>query len=232
MKLSEFDYNIEYVNGDRHLVPDALSRGPVEPESETEVASLHVFGIRITTDWVAALQRNSEEVTEIISKLEAKDSSVSEKYVTDSGRLYRITKGRWRLFLPEDLRQDVVSLTHRELSHLGIDKTLNKLKENFYFPKMRDFVTKYINRCINCMFYKTPRVGEVYWHPLDKGNEVFHTVHLDHLGPFVLTERDHKYVLTIVDGFSKYVVLKATKEVTATETVYHLAEFVCNYGKP
>jgi transposase InsO family protein len=28
------------------------------------------------------------------------------------------------------------------------------------------------------------------------------------------------------------VVLKATKDVTATETVYHLAEFVCNYGKP
>jgi hypothetical protein len=71
---------------------------------------------------VAALQRNSEEVTEIISKLEAKDSSVSKKYVTDSGRLYRITEGRWRLFLPEDLRQDVVSLTHRELSHLGTDK--------------------------------------------------------------------------------------------------------------
>jgi hypothetical protein len=32
MKLSEFDYNIEYVSGDRHLVPDALSRGPVEPD--------------------------------------------------------------------------------------------------------------------------------------------------------------------------------------------------------
>lgn len=44
------------------------------------------------------------------------------------------------------------------------------------------------------MFYKTPKIGDVYWHPLDKGNEPFHTVHLDHLGPFVLTERDNKYV--------------------------------------
>lgn len=232
MKLTEFNYTIEHVRGDKNLIPDALSRGSVEPASETEVASLHVFGIRVNTDWVAALQRNSDEVIELITKLEAKDQSVVERYIVDNGRLYRRTEGRWRLFLPEELRYDVVSLAHRELSHLGIDKTLNKVKENFYFPKMREFVTKYIERCINCMYYKTPKIGEVYWHPLDKGNEPFHTVHLDHVGPFVLTERDNKYVLTIVDGFSKYVVLKAVKDVTTTETIYYVTEFICNYGKP
>jgi len=232
MKLSEFNYTIEYIRGDKHLVPDALSRGPVESASDTEVASLHVFNIRITTDWVAALQRSDKEVSNIITKIEAKDPTVENKYIVESGRLYRLTEGRWRLFLPEELRYDAVSITHRELSHLGIDKTLNKVKECFYFPKMRDFVTKYINRCVNCMFYKTPKIGDVYWHPLDKGNEPFHTVHLDHLGPFVLTERDNKYVLTIVDGFSKYVVLKAVKDVTAVETVNCVLEFLCNYGKP
>lgn len=103
MKLSEFNYTIEYVKGEKYLVPDALSRGPVEPAAETEVASLHVFGIRITTDWVAALQRTSSEVTEIITKLETKDPSVSGKYVLDSGRLYRLTERRWRLFLLDDL---------------------------------------------------------------------------------------------------------------------------------
>lgn len=56
-----------------------------------------------------------------------------------------------------------------------------------------------------------PKVSEVYWHPLDKGTESFHTVHLYHVSPFVLTERDNKYILTIVDGFSKYVVLKRQK---------------------
>lgn len=82
------------------------------------------------------------------------------------------------------------------------------------------------------MFYKTPRIGEVYWHPLDKGNELFHTMHLDYLGPFILTAKDKKYVLTIVDGFSKYVVLKSAKDTTANETVYDLTEFISNYGRP
>lgn len=63
-------------------------------------------------------------MTDIITKLEVKDPSVSDEYVIDNGRLYRPTDGRWRLFLPEDLRYDVVSMTHRELSHLRIDYIL------------------------------------------------------------------------------------------------------------
>lgn len=106
MKLSEFNYTIEYVRGYKNLIPDALSR---EPPAETEVASLHVFGIRVNTDWVAVLQRNNDEVAELITKIDTKDQSVAEKYIIDGGRLYRRTKGRWRLFLPEDLRYDVVS---------------------------------------------------------------------------------------------------------------------------
>lgn len=106
------------------------------------------------------------------------------------------------LNIPTDLKYDVNSLAHRELSHLGIDKMLNKVKENCYFTKMWELVTKYINRCVNYMFYKKPKIGEIYWHPLDKSSEPFHIVHLDHIGPFVLTERDNKYILIIVDGFS------------------------------
>lgn len=232
MKLSEYQYKIEHLKGDRNLIADALSRSPVESEQSIEVASLNVFGIKITTDWVAALQKEDEEVVGTIAKVEANDPTTKDKYVIENSRLYRITGGRWRLYLPADLRYDVVSTTHRELVHLGIDKTLYKIKENFYFPKMREFVTKYVNRCVNCMFYKIPKKGELYWHPLDKGSEPFQVIHLDHVGPFVMTERDNKYILTIVDGFSKYVVLRAVKDVTAIETVYYMREFVCTYGRP
>lgn len=232
MKLSEYQYKIEYLKGDQNVIADALSRNPVDPEQQVEVASLNVFGVKLTTDWIAVLQKDDEEVAGIVAKMETTDSTTNDKYTIENGRLYRITEGRWRLYLPADLRYDVVSTTHRELVHLGVDKTLSKIKENFYFPKMRDFVTKYINRCVNCMFYKTKKKGELYWHPLDKGSKPFQSIHLDHVGPFVLTERDNKYILTVVDGFSKYVVLRAVKDVTATETVYFMREFICTYGRP
>lgn len=81
-----------------------------------------------------------------MEKLNSKEKSVCEKYTIDNGRLYHVKGGRWRLFLPEDLRYDVVSVAHRELAHLGIDKTIEKVKKHYYFPKMRDFVAKYIKR--------------------------------------------------------------------------------------
>lgn len=117
MKLSEYNYTIEYLRGDHNLVADALSRSPVEPEQLVEVANLNIFGIKITTDWVAALQRDSKEVSEIIGKLEINDITIKNKYTIESGRLYRVSNGRWRLFLPEDLRYDIVSTAHKELAH-------------------------------------------------------------------------------------------------------------------
>jgi len=130
------------------------------------------------------------------------------------------------------LRYDIVHEAHRELSHLGIDKTLSHVKENFYFPKMRDFITKYINHCISYFYFKIPKKGTTYWHPLEKGDTPYHTIHIDHVGPFVVTERENKYVLTRVDGYSKYVVLRAVKDTTAEKTIVNVREFIYHYGRP
>jgi len=101
MKLTEFNYKIEYMSGGKNVVSNALSRGAVEPALEPEEASLHVFGIKMTTDWIATLQRDSNEVNSIIVKLDDKELTVMTKYAIEDGRLYQTTKGRWRLFLPE-----------------------------------------------------------------------------------------------------------------------------------
>lgn len=101
---------------------NALNRSPVENGQPVEIASLNVFGVKITTDWVAALQHSDNEVKEIISKIETNDPGVKDKYVIEGKLLYQISTGSWRLFLPTDLRYDVVSTAHRELSHLGVDK--------------------------------------------------------------------------------------------------------------
>lgn len=39
-------------------------------------------------------------------------------------------------------------------------------------------------------------------------------------------------MLTIVDDFSKYVVLRAVRDTTADETLIFIKEFICHYGRP
>ena len=57
-------------------------------------------------------------------------------------------------------------------------------------------------------------------------------MHIDHLGPFITTERENNYVLAIICGFSKYVVLMAVNSTNTEEVVMFMREFIANYGKP
>ena len=233
VKLSEYNYTIEYQKGENNAVADTLSRHPVEEAKEMELTGLPMLGITITTDWVAAMQRASNEIMNIRDKLEIGDAKTHEKFTMIDARDYRITKDRIRLYVPEELRYEIVSETHRNLCHMGIDKTMSALKETYYFPKMRDFVTKYVSRCINCLFYKNQGGKKPgFLHPLDKGSEPFSVMHIDHLGPFITTERENNYVLAIICGFSKYAVLKAVKSTNTEEVVLFMREFIANYGKP
>lgn len=231
VRLSEFDYQIEYLKGTSNTVADGLSRNPVDPSEEVEIVGIPIMGIKITTDWVAAMQRGSAEIMKIREKLEEGDQETHEKFTMCD--VYRVSKGRFRLYMPIDLRQELVAEAHKNLAHLGVDKTLDKLKETHYFPKMREFVSIYIRRCVNCLYYKTPTGKKPgYLHPLEKENAPFHCVHVDHAGPFVTSDKRNKYVGAIVCGFSKYTVLAAIKDLTSVRTVRMMREFVAHYGKP
>ncbi|KAJ3662554.1 hypothetical protein Zmor_006897 [Zophobas morio] len=233
VKLSEFNYTIEYHKSEFNKPADALSRNPVEKDDEVPLTGLPILGIRINTDWVAALQRTCDEIKAIVTKLEEGDQNIHQKFTLYKGRVYKVKGAIWRLYVPVDLRYDIVSEAHKELMHLGIDKTLARVKESYYFPKMREFVTSYVNRCINCLYYKTPRGRQPgFLHPLEKGRQPFEVVHIDHLGPFITSVNDNKYVVALIDGYSKYAVMKAVPNVGATETVKFVREFITNYGKP
>ncbi|KAK2577737.1 hypothetical protein KPH14_012765, partial [Odynerus spinipes] len=86
------------------MTADALSRSPVEEAKEVELTGLPVLGIKISTDWVAAMQRGSKEIMDIRYKLEEGCTKTHEKFSMRNARVYRITKDRWRLYVPEELR--------------------------------------------------------------------------------------------------------------------------------
>lgn len=234
VRLSEYNYTIEYHKGSTNVVADALSRNPVEAPEDVEVKGLPIMGISISTDWVAAMQRDCNEIASIREKLEQGDRPTHDKFTLINCRVYRCKSGRLRLYVPEPLRSELVSETHKELMHLGIEKTLSKLKENYYFPKMKEAVTTIVLRCINCLYYKTPRGKQPgLLHPLDKGKTPFQSIHMDHLGPFQMKEGTReKYVAVAVDGFSKYTVLKAVTDVGAASTIKFAKDVICHYGKP
>ena len=233
VRLSEFNYRIEYLKGEQNCIADGLSRCPVNPAEEMPIIGMPILGITINTDWVAAMQRASPEILEVRNKLEEGDAETHKKFTMYNARVYRITKGRWRLFVPRELRHEVVTTAHKTLAHLGIDKTLTKLKETYYFPGMRKYVTAYVTRCISCLYYKSQTGKKLgFLHPIEKGSIPFETIHIDHLGPFTKTTRENKYVLEVICAYSKYVMLESVKTTGTDETIEVLRKLMCHYGKP
>jgi hypothetical protein len=58
------------------------------------------------------------------------------------------------------------------------------------------------------------------------------TIIIDTIGPFPADKNESKHVLVILDNFSKFVELMASKDTMANSAAIGIFSFVCRYGTP
>lgn len=98
---------------------------------------------------------------------------------------------------------------------------------------MRQYVKKYITSCYECLFHKeNTNARKMSLHPIEKTPTPFHTIHVDHLGPFVKSQRGNQYVIAIVDSFTKYVYIKAVRDTTTRLVLGAIKELGYHFGSP
>lgn len=127
---------------------DALSRNP-------EQILLEVAQVDITEgDWVLATQLQDEQLSRIRTiLLEGKSTNETkhyfDEYLIKNDKVYkRLDDETATWVVPRDARMQICRLCHDEAGHLGIEKTLERIKRNYWFAGMRRFVTKYVNACL------------------------------------------------------------------------------------
>ena len=140
-----------------------------------------------------------------------------------------------RVLVPAKLRHQVLQACHDSLfsGHLGVRKTIDRVKQKFHWPGMSTDVTDHIRNCLACTACKSPfkryraaladfRVGA----PMDR-------VAIDLIGPLPLTTRKNRYILVLVDYFTRWLEAFPLPDQTA-ETVAHkmVTEFVCRFVAP
>lgn len=131
------------------------------------------------------------------------------------------------------MEESVIYRFHDSLGHFGKDKVLHLIKRSFWFPKMAEKVLAHTKKCISCiMFNPKFRKADGELQSIDKGNRPFWMVHADHLGPLETTKGKNKYVLAVVDGFSKFIKLYPTKTTNTHEVMKHLKSYFINYSTP
>lgn len=137
--------------------------------------------------------------------------------------------------LPSLLRKEVLKSMHDSVTaaHLGVHKTVAKIKQNFYWYKMNDSVRLWIKQCSFCGARKRPArkpraplMEYSVGFPMDR-------VSIDILGPFPVSSAGSRYILVVQDNFTKFVEAYAIADQTA-ETVANkvVLEFFSRYGLP
>jgi transposase InsO family protein len=141
----------------------------------------------------------------------------------------------YQLVVPKSLQKEVLASLHDSLSgaHLGLKKTVSKLKQRFYWFGFKTSVRDWIRNCVSCGARKRPhhtpraplqsyRVGA----PMDR-------VAMDIVGPFPLSNQGNRYILVIQDHFTKWTEAYALPDYTATTVAkMFVYEFVSRFGAP
>jgi hypothetical protein len=159
--------------------------------------------------------------------------------ILEDNVLYKVTHGHngdiLRKVVPASWRKMLTMKYHDSMyrgTHAGRDKTLANLSEAFYFPKMAEYVALYVKTCHICQKIKEPKSKP--WTPLGEIEASFplDLLSMDLWKPGVKSRGGNKYVLTIIDGFTKFVQIAPVPNKRAETVARALTNFITTFGVP
>lgn len=127
------------------------------------------------------------------------------------------TRFDWKLIPAPSERLRILRECHDESLHPGIDKTLARIRQRFFWPRMVLEVREYVQKCSTCKEIKAPNTAlappmgdqRIASHP-------WQIIALDFIGPLPRSKRQNQYILSVVDLFSKWVMLVPFRKIDSS----------------
>ena len=108
------------------------------------------------------------------------------------------------------------------------------LQKHFYWPKLRQEVSKYIGSCTSYVISKSTTKKQGLYIPLPTPNRPWESISMDYMSGLPSTKQGNDSVFVVVDRFSKMAILVAYKKgITAEATTKLFFEQVwVHFGIP
>ena len=225
--IKEFNPFVKHIAGVDNRVADILSRPP-------HSTSMHIalqdndpdYAYNSNTDLNCSdtnddLTENEEELitAESLNKLEiaqlqkneplllkkAKELKKEIKYV-GSEDLAVIQEGdNQRIILPSILRLTAFELAHGYL-HLGVERSIIATAKDYWWPTLKTDIKYWCKSCAECQATKTFRHNRPKIGLYPKNTERFQFIHVDLIGPMNVISDGNKYIMTIKDRGTGFLV--------------------------
>ena len=245
IESQEFEYTVEHVKGKAHQLPDFLSRSGAigcEPDDKTtEVQERNYMNMRtglLSREDLELQQQNDEFCKAIRAKLEDGDERTHQVFKLEDSLLMftrppaenRPATGS-RVVVPLSLRFNVMTIIHRTFSHRGLKAMLKLITRNFYWPKMKYDIAKFVRSCHLCQRRKTVRPTNAGLTGAIIADNPADMLLMDFIGgsaggKLPKSHEGYQYLLLVMDVFSRYPFALALKEKDSLEIAHALSRDV------
>lgn len=195
LRLADFDFEIEHIPGTKISHVDALSRN---------VGTIGELNLPDKQEMLQAQLQDSF----CEQHKPTRHTEKSEFFVDLEGVLYRRSKdGKALLVVPKNLIGKVIAGNHSAIfaAHPGSQRTYELIALKYWWPKMRQTIEDFVMRCDLCQKRKGAHEFRAPLGKVEEPQEPFQITSMDITGPYPLTPRRNKYLLTFIDHFTKYV---------------------------
>ena len=140
------------------------------------------------------------------------------------------------LVIPHELIGEILFSNHNEplSGHLGITKTLYKIKDRYFWDSLQRDVIKFVKGCPDCQARKGSgnRLPQGLLQPIPIGLP-FSKVGIDVIGPFRITQKRKTVVVVATDYATRWVEAKALVNQKAEHiALFILENIICRHGCP
>ena len=205
---------------------------------------------------LANVQRNAPELKRFYDYLEndvlPEDDAIARKTRFESESYFIRDNILYHLYAPRNLNLDVPRLAHEQIvipssmkntilqsfhddfAHAGFDRMYASIRTRYYWPTMYNDIRDYTSTCEICQKNKRQyHATRAPLCPLPVG-DIFSRIHIDIIGILPESgEQKYRYILIVVDSFSKWIEAFPLRTQTSLEIAEVLfREYFTRYGFP
>lgn len=157
-----------------------------------------------------------------------KFSTILQKYFKNSEiRMIKCTSKLLDVTDDDEIIQTIKNHHEGKTNHRGIDETIRRIKERWYWPNQQKSIQTYVNECEVCQKTKYDRHPlRLHYNITPTATKPFEIIHIDSV-----TLENCKF-LTIIDSFSKYAQAYKLNSAQGVEVANSLIKYFTHHCVP
>lgn len=245
LTIQQFVVDIQHCSGKNNIIADSLSRNPAEDGFEagdSRNVFITVVNIKLGPDNLKKLKdiAKFQDLDPAIRKIKCLLTlDISQRigymeYVTFNNILFaRIRENdTWRIFIPTNMQEELIKDYHEIYGHYGTWKCYGVITQNFIWNNIRRSIAKVIARCTLCQQAKVPnQILQAHMKSIIP-QDIDDLLAIDIFGPLPSSIRGVKYILVVLNVFSKYVKLYTLRKANTKSIVNKLNSYFNSVTKP